>query len=181
MVVRDSIILVFSCISDYEINGFPCVLCFRSVNHLIAALSRSRFRRSVHYCSTNNSVPCRRQGQVPCSRLRTCCRHSLRPRRNLRYLVECVFFSDAYSFYTFIVVTLGYRGTSVYRHVTSKVTSPLQSAFLSAILFVSSCDKVTSPSRSLLLTPLGDRIDTNDSGTNHNGRVESAMSADKRS
>ena len=50
--------------------------------------------------------------------------------------------------------------TSPYGHVTSKKTSPLQSPWLSPKLYstvqITPCNKVTSPIRSLLPSPVGD-------------------------
>ena len=53
-----------------------------------------------------------------------------------------------------------YSGTSPYGHLTSKKTSPLQSLWLSPKLYstlqITPCNKVTSPVRSLLPSPVGD-------------------------
>ena len=53
-----------------------------------------------------------------------------------------------------------YSGTSPYGHLTSKKTSPLQSPWLSPNLYstvqITPCNKVTSPLRSLLPSPVGD-------------------------
>ena len=53
-----------------------------------------------------------------------------------------------------------YSGTSPYGHLTSKKTSPLQSPWLSPKLYstveITPCNKVTSPLRSLLPSPVGD-------------------------
>ena len=55
-----------------------------------------------------------------------------------------------------------YSGTSPYSHLTSKKTSPLQSPWLSPKLYstvqITPCNKVTSPLRSLLPSPVGDLI-----------------------
>ena len=55
---------------------------------------------------------------------------------------------------------LWYSGTSPYGHLTSKKTSPLQSPWLSPKLYstvqTTPCNKVTSPLRSLLPSPVGD-------------------------
>ena len=53
-----------------------------------------------------------------------------------------------------------YSGTSPYGHLTSKKTSQLQSPWLSPNLYsivqITPCNKVTSPLRSLLPSPVGD-------------------------
>ena len=53
-----------------------------------------------------------------------------------------------------------YSGTSPYGHLTSKTTSPLQSPWLSPKLYstvqITPCNKVTSPLRSLVPSPVGD-------------------------
>ena len=53
-----------------------------------------------------------------------------------------------------------YSGTSHYGHLTSKKTSQLQSPWLSPKLYstvqITPCNKVTSPLRSLLPSPVGD-------------------------
>ena len=53
-----------------------------------------------------------------------------------------------------------YSGTSPYGHLTSKKTSPLQSPWLSPELYstvqITPCNKVASPLRSLLPSPVGD-------------------------
>ena len=53
-----------------------------------------------------------------------------------------------------------YSGTSPYGHLTSKKTSPLQSPWLSPKLYstvqITPCNKVISPLRSLLPSPVGD-------------------------
>ena len=53
-----------------------------------------------------------------------------------------------------------YSGTSPYGHLTSKTTSQLQSPWLSPKLYftvqITPCNKVTSPLRSLLPSPVGD-------------------------
>ena len=59
------------------------------------------------------------------------------------------------------IVRINYSGTSPYGHLTSKKkTSPLQSPLLSPKLYstvqITPCNKVTSPLRSLLPSPVGD-------------------------
>ena len=53
-----------------------------------------------------------------------------------------------------------YSGTSPYGHLTSTKTSQLQSPWLSPKLYsklqITPCNKVTSPLRSLLSSPVGD-------------------------
>ena len=53
-----------------------------------------------------------------------------------------------------------YSGTSPYGHLISKKTSPLQSPWLSPKLYstvqITPCNKVTSPVRSRLPSPVGD-------------------------
>ena len=48
-----------------------------------------------------------------------------------------------------------YSRTSPYGHLTSKETSPLQSQIVSTVQ-ITPCNKVTSPLRSLLPSPVGD-------------------------
>ena len=61
------------------------------------------------------------------------------------------------SFYSDIAIIYG---TSHYGHLTSKKTSPLQSSWFSPKLYstvqITPCNRVTSPLRSLLPSPVGD-------------------------
>ena len=56
--------------------------------------------------------------------------------------------------------TFSYSETPPYGHLTSKKTSPLQSPWISPKLYstlqITPCNKVTSPLRSLLPSPVGD-------------------------
>ena len=65
-----------------------------------------------------------------------------------------------YNYACSMTLTYNYSGTSPYGHLTSKKTSPLQSPWLSPKLYstvqITPCNKVTSPLRSLLPSPVGD-------------------------
>ena len=70
---------------------------------------------------------------------------------------------DGQSIKYFVLATVHvhlYSGTSPYGHLTSKKTSQLQSPWLSPKLYstvqITPCNKVTSPLRSILPSPVGD-------------------------